>query len=288
VPLVPDEVRRLLGQDRVEVTGLGSSRVLRGNGYVVKVGRPERIARESFVLGDLAPRLPLRTPRLIDAGQRWLAITDLGDSVLPQSWSPAPLRDLAALHAQFTDSAVLYDTRLADPFGADLNEHLAVARAAVASSTVIGSGLSPALADLLADPTPLLDALADQPMTLIHGDAWYGNLVWRSAVPFWIDWEECSRGPAVADLATWLYGTPFVPPTPTPDLDLTAYGPVGRKAMDAAFLLLFLVLDLPVLSEIPNASQVLADRSERARLWLSSPDPRSVQVPGPQPKTKIV
>src|SRR5690242_732805 len=83
VALIPDEVRRLLGQDRVEVTRLGSARVLRGNSCVVKVGPPERIAREAFILGDLAPHLPLKTPRLIDAGQRWLVMTDLGDSEPP-------------------------------------------------------------------------------------------------------------------------------------------------------------------------------------------------------------
>jgi Ser/Thr protein kinase RdoA (MazF antagonist) len=47
----------------------------------------------------------------------------------------------------------------------------------------------------------LLAALAGQPITLIHGDAWRGNLNWDADRPVWIDWAGCSRAPAVADRA---------------------------------------------------------------------------------------
>src|SRR5919112_2560724 len=122
--------------------------------------------------------------------------------------------DLAALHPPSTDSPALADARLADPFGTGLSGLLA-AGAAVE--------LPPPLDQLHADPAPLLAALAGQPVTLVHGDAWHGNLIWVTGRPVWIDWEECSRAPAVADLATWLYGSAFVPPTPTPERDLAAY-----------------------------------------------------------------
>ena len=255
---VPAAVWRRIGTEPQDVTRLGSSRVLRGNGYVAKTGPPGRIAREAYVLGELADRLPLAVPRLIEAGSGWLVMVDAGRGGPPAGWSAAPMGDLAALHAIFADSTALADARLADPFGADLSGLLA-AGAAVE--------LPPPLDRLHADPAPLLAAFAGQPVTLVHGDAWHGNLVWATGRPVWIDWEECSRAPAVADLATWLYGSAFVPPTPTPERDLAAYGPVDRRAVEAAFLLLFLALDVPVLTEVADARSVVADRVDRAMRW---------------------
>jgi hypothetical protein len=255
---VPEAVWRRTGSHPQDVTGLGSSRVLRGNGYVVKAGPPDRIAREVYVLGGLADRLPLAVPRLIEWGPGWLVMADARRGDPPAGWSPAPMRDLAAMHEAFAETAAVADPRLADPFGADLSRFLA------AGADV---ELPPPLAELHADPAPLLAALDGLPVTLVHGDAWWGNLVWASGCPVWIDWEECSRAPAVADLATWVYGSAFVPPTRTPERDLVAYGPVDRRAVEAAFLLLFLALDVPVLSEVADALTVVTDRRDRARRW---------------------
>jgi hypothetical protein len=256
---VPEAVWRRVGAQPEDMTRLGASRVLRGNGCVVKVGPQGRLAREAYVLGELADRLPLSVPRLIESGPGWLVMADAGQGEPPANWSPAPMYDLAAMHTAFTDSVAVADARLADPFGTDLPGLLA------AGATV---ELPAPLAELHADPVPLLAALADQPITLIHGDAWHGNLVWATDRPSWIDWEECSRAPAVADLATWVHGSAFVPASPTPERDLAAYGPVDRRAVEAAFLLLFLALDVPVLTEVADPRSVITDRAERAMRWL--------------------
>lgn len=254
---LPEVVRRRLGERPTDLTRLGSSRVLQGNGYVVKVGPQHRIARETYVLRDLRQRLPLAVPELVDIGEGWMLLTDVGPDDPPGRWSPVPMRDLAALHREFTADPAVDHPSLADPFGAP---------------RMAGPPLPAPLDALAADPSPLVAALADLPVTLVHGDAWHGNLLWRGERPWWLDWEEASRAPAVADLATWLYGTPFVAPSPAPAADLAAYeqayGPVDRRALEAAYLLLFLTLDVPVLSEIRNAAQVVADRAARAARWL--------------------
>ena len=95
-----------------------------------------------------------------------------------------------------------------------------------------------------------------------------GNVIWDDGHPVWIDWEECSRAPAVAELATWIHGSAFVPPSQTRERDLAAYGPVDTRAVEAAFLLLFLALDVPVLGEVADAPSLVAERVERATHWI--------------------
>jgi hypothetical protein len=90
---------------------------------------------------------------------------------------------------------------------------------------------------------------------------------WRTATPWpgnvfatasggrcWIDWEEAGGGHAAFDLANWLHGSPWVPPSSDPDGDLALYlgartsgvDKIGfRRAVDAVVILLFLLLDLP-------------------------------------------
>lgn len=47
--------------------------------------------------------------------------------------------------------------------------------------------------------TPLFENVQ---MTRIHGDCHLGNLLWGEQGPFWVDFDDCLRGPAVQDL--WL------------------------------------------------------------------------------------
>jgi len=46
--------------------------------------------------------------------------------------------------------------------------------------------------------------LAGLESTVIHGDCWSGNAVWRGDGPVFIDWDSAGRGPAVLDLASLL------------------------------------------------------------------------------------
>jgi aminoglycoside phosphotransferase (APT) family kinase protein len=101
--------------------------------------------------------------------------------------------------------------------------------------------------------------------TLVHGDAWPGNVLRTpGGQRCWIDWEEAGAGHPALDLANWLHGSPWVPPARDPERDLAVYLAARttdvdeselRAAVDAAVVLLFLLLDLPG----------LAGRDERAR-----------------------
>jgi len=62
---LPADVLMRLGPSPQDLTRLGSSRVLRGNGLVAKTGSPEGIAREAFLFGEAAALLPVGTPTLV-------------------------------------------------------------------------------------------------------------------------------------------------------------------------------------------------------------------------------
>ena len=57
---------------------------------------------------------------------------------------------------------------------------------------------------LLEDPSPLTEALARTPQTLVHGDWKLGNLGEREGQTIILDWDRCGRGPAALDLAWYL------------------------------------------------------------------------------------
>lgn len=57
---------------------------------------------------------------------------------------------------------------------------------------------------LLQDPSPLTDALAQTPQTLVHGDWKLGNLGDHYGRTILLDWDRCGRGPAAFDLAWYL------------------------------------------------------------------------------------
>jgi hypothetical protein len=110
---------------------------------------------------------------------------------------------------------------------------------------------------------------------LLHGDAWPGNVLGTC----WIDWEEAGIGDPALDLANWLYGSPWVPASPDPGSDLALYlnaradridGGTFARAVDAAVLLLFILLDLPGLAgwDEEARNEVVAQRAAKARRFL--------------------
>jgi hypothetical protein len=248
ISAVPVEVLSRLGATPSELGRFGSSRVLSGNGLVLKAGPAERAGREAFVLGELAS-LPLRVPSLLETGEGWLLLraVEVVDYDVA-SWRDAALADLARLHETFAEEPLLGDPRLRSVTGREL--------APLHERSVMLAGeldLPDPLRVLAADPEPLLAELRSA-TTLVHGDAWPGNVL---ATPdggrCWIDWEEAGAGHPALDLATWLHGSPWAPPTPDPDRDLAAYlaaRTVGldesdfRRCVDAAVVVLFLLLDL--------------------------------------------
>jgi hypothetical protein len=87
-------------------------------------------------------------------------------------------------------------------------------------------------------------------------------------------------GPAALDLANWLHGSSWVPPSSDPASDLEQYVAARTsevdelgfvRAVDAAAVLLFLLLDLPGIAsgEVKDASDIV---SRRARMALQVAD----------------
>jgi phosphotransferase family enzyme len=249
---VPSRVLARLGRAPEELGRFGSSRVVRGEGVVLKVGPTDRAAREAFMLAEIGG-LPLAVPSLLDAGDGWLLLEEV-DSIshFEGSERDDALADLARLHDVFAGGALLSDRRLRDVTGYELpglrERSMRLARDLV---------LPEPLRALATDPEPLLTHLRDA-NTLLHGDAWPGNVLpLPGGGRCWIDWEEAGTGHAALDLANWLYGSPWVPPAPDPNHDLATYlsartspidGREFRLAVDCAVVLLFLLLDLPGLA----------------------------------------
>ena len=248
---LPGAVTDLLGAHIVDHTGAGACRVVSGSGLVAKVGPPDVVAREASVL---ATPLPLAVPVLIDAGPGWLVMVAEDDDVSP--WEEpdlhAALADLARLHDGFESSTLEdADAFLRRPFPPDGLEAL------LAPIRRLSFPLPGALARLLDDPAAIMAAAAAEPVTLLHGDPWPGNVL-RPAPGrrVWLDWELASLGPAAADVASWLGQTPWHTGAPA-DGHLEAYLaarslPVDRRsferALDAATVLWFLAYDVPQLA----------------------------------------
>jgi hypothetical protein len=252
ISAVPAEVLCRLGATPSELGRFGSSRVLSGNGLVLKAGPADRAAREAFVLGELGG-LPVQVPSLLESGEGWLLLraVEVVDCAV-DSWRDAALADLARLHENFAEEPLLNDPRLRSVTGSEFR--LLRDRSVTLAAEL---DLPEPLRRLAANPEPLLAKLGGA-TTLVHGDAWQGNVLpTADGGHCWIDWEEAGAGHPALDLATWLHGSPWVPPTHDPDRDLASYlaartagldGADFRHCVDAAVVLLFLLLDLPGLT----------------------------------------
>lgn len=250
---LPAEVLMRLGPAPQDLTRLGSSCVMRGSGLVAKAGEPERIARESFLFGEAAELMPIGLPKLVEAGSGWILMEDVGgEPVAPGDVSP--LQGLARVHELFEGATGVEHERFRDVFGRERDALLSDARVSANAAA-----LPEPLSSLLADPTPLTSAADAQPRTLVHGDAWPGNVLAGGANAFvWLDWAESGAGPAAFDLAVWLYGSPWAPGSTNPEGALGAYlaartrrvDPAAfKRAVDATAVLGFLLTHLARLTD---------------------------------------
>jgi Phosphotransferase enzyme family len=250
---LPSEVLMRLGPSPQDVTRLGTARVMRGNGLVAKAGPPERIAREAFLFGEAAALMPVGLPTLVDAGPGWILMEDAEGEPIPTA-DVSPLEGLAQMHELFEGATGIEHERFRDVFGREREGLLSDAR-----GSANAAALPQPLAALLADPSPLFAIIDPQPRTLVHGDAWPGNVLAVGSRDFvWLDWGETGAGAASFDLAVWLYGSPWAPGSTNPEGALgaylaartTAFDPPGfRRAVDAAAVLGFLLAHLAALTD---------------------------------------
>jgi hypothetical protein len=250
---LPADVLMRLGPAPQDLTRRGSSRVMRGNGLVAKTGPPERIAREAFLFGEAAALMPLGLPELVDAGPGWILTEDAGSEPVPPG-DVSPLEGLASMHELFEGATGIEHERFRDVFGREREGSLSEARVSANAAA-----LPEPLASLLADPSPMVEIVDTQPRTLVHGDAWSGNVLAAGPKNFvWLDWAESGAGPAAFDLAVWLYGSPWAPGSTSPEGALGAYlaarttrvDPLAfKRAVDAAAVLGFLLAHLARLTD---------------------------------------
>lgn len=160
-----------------------------------------------------------------------ILMMDVQPSIFPASRCYAPpdfalvariLNNLAALHAAFWNDPQLQQvTWLATPNDALLAltpEHL-VARPTDASMYVqearagwdalwmlVPEADAATIRQTLAQPAKLLAAVAQAPMTLVHGDAWLANMGERNGRLVLLDWSFVTAGPPTFD-SLWLANT---------------------------------------------------------------------------------
>jgi hypothetical protein len=173
---------------------------------------------------DLAPRLPVRTPRCYfaaadDDGHAVLVLEDLGD--VRATWPGRPiaareaallLASLADLHAQFwNDPALLRHAWLPSPVErTPLWERMLSEIDAILRDVVVGQvpGSLHALIETALPRLPRIAAHASgPPFTLTHGDFTHRNVALLDAVPVAFDWQLVQRTRGARDVA---YLLPFL------------------------------------------------------------------------------
>ncbi len=155
-----------------------------------------------------------------------LLMRDVTDALVPVSDDPVPLQHhlqfldhMAALHARFWEWGPEIDIVTPTRRYLELSPSMAAAEAALGSDQLVprlvGQGwplleqVAPVAAavvvPLVHDPTPLIDALASTPQTLLHANFKLDNLgVTADGRTVIFDWETSGRGAGTADLAWYL------------------------------------------------------------------------------------
>lgn len=268
---LPDAIVSYVGENPEILWESGEVVVYAGGGYQAHVGPPDAVARERLVLlRELAKDIPLFLPQVLDWDITWTVVEDLRPT---DAWSDedvmAAVAELSRLHETFERSDDLTSPLLRRPFDRDCDEVLAPAREC-------GWQLPDPLAQLLEDPSPLLEVLGCMPETLLHGDPWPANVALRGSERVWLNWWQLSVGPGVADLASWLDQTPFQLGRVVDRLtEIEAYlaardEPFDRKlfgaALDASRIFWFLACDVPQLPELAAQRPDLAETMNREAL----------------------
>jgi hypothetical protein len=263
--VLPAEVALHLGPAPERLVGDGSCTVWRGNGLVAKVGAGA--ASEAHVLSGRLGSLPIATPTLVDEGRDWVVMSEVANDAT--TWSEddlgALLVDLAALHDRFD----AIDPSVAGPLPTGARRVAERLRAYGRRERV---ELPASLIAVLDNPEPLFPLLDREPRTLVHGDAYPGNVLRPTAsTRVWIDWEDAVVGAAVLDLAAFFGNGPWLLGRSLPRNEwlavyrdaLVTHRPNLEQSLDAAVLVWTLSQNLDALSEERGAEAFDAFIAER-------------------------
>jgi hypothetical protein len=228
--------------DNVGKSGAGLERVVLADGrrFVVKRVDPksdlmmalvhDHLGREYSMWADgLLDELPSGVGHAVvdgwvDAGTTVLVMRDLGDAVL--TWEDRLSRQrcreilgaVAQLHRHFlgrapegltalTDVVGLFGPTRVEPFREWPNPLPALVLRGweIFADEVEDDVASPVL-DLLADPSPLVDALQRRPVTFVHGDLATVNVALEPGQVTLLDWGMATAAPGAIDLARFVAG----------------------------------------------------------------------------------
>ncbi len=177
--------------------------------------------REVGVYSSLARELPLQTPTLLAASPTgsWMLFEAQRPTRDAAAWKPddywAALDSLIELHDRFWDlgeDLAAYPW-LSHPLEGDFPVHVTAAAMAIQRMVETGQPESLAsapqrmrvLADLTTRADEVVAPLRLQPVTLLHGDYWPGNIaVVRGGKQVVYDWQMAGVGPAVMDLLAFV------------------------------------------------------------------------------------
>jgi len=181
---------------------------------------------EVFFYRDLASRLPVDTPRVLDArilddGRAWLIMEEITGVKDDLTWSEddyrAILSDMARLHAQYWSQTNLLDDCpwLWRPDEQSLQALIAARRSdleAISASwlpqalpEVFGADRLALARDILEQPNRLFGPMLDAGTTLVHGDYWFHNVLVTSAGRrVLVDWQDPQIWSGLWELAYFL------------------------------------------------------------------------------------
>jgi Ser/Thr protein kinase RdoA (MazF antagonist) len=233
--------------------------VLRGRGFIAKIGPGVR--GESFVLNELAPRIPLALPAVMASGPDWIIMRDVPD-IGGRWWDEDQLMVLTTDLAQLHD-ALLEDTSVrSGPLSRSLRDYFGRA----AHHGDVDGVLPRAIVDALAEPGPLIALLDRQQHALVHGDPYPSNIRCpQLGQRVWIDWEDAVFGPPAIDLAVWLGEGHWSLDTPLDrDRCLATYRSARARPVDRAELEQSLDAAIVLITPLQNAAALQRERGALA------------------------
>ncbi len=111
----------------------------------------------------------------------------------------------------------------------------------------------------------------DLPMTTVHGDVGFGNVLHTARGPLWNDWEDTHRAPLAWDLATLITpATVLGTDRDRAEAALAAYGPLPDRSLIDLLVRARAVQVAVWMIHLVSFHPPLIDRLEAWMAWLGS------------------